>query len=73
MIGADGLVYQRLEDLIAAAREGNPHIEQFECSVFDGHYVTGDVNDGYLSRLHEERTDGAKQAREQLRLGLEVL
>jgi amidophosphoribosyltransferase len=73
MIGADWLVYQRLEDLIAAAREGNPHIEQFECSVFDGHYVTGDVNDGYLSRLHEERTDGAKQAREQLRLGLEVL
>jgi amidophosphoribosyltransferase len=73
MIGADWLVYQRLEDLIAAAREGNPHIEQFECSVFDGHYVTGDVSDGYLNRLHEERTDGAKQAREELRLGLEVL
>ena len=73
VIGADWLVYQRLEDLLACAREGNPHIKQFECSVFDGNYVTGDINESYLSRLSQEREDGAKQAREQLRLGLEVI
>ena len=36
LIGADGLIYQDLSDLIASAREGNPEIEQFDCSVFDG-------------------------------------
>ncbi len=61
MIGADGLVYQRLEDLVAAAREGNPHIERFDCSVFDGNYVTGDIDDAYLAALEASRNDSAKK------------
>jgi amidophosphoribosyltransferase len=63
MIGADGLIYQRLEDLIAAAREGNPDIERFDCSVFDGNYVTGDIDDNYLAALEASRNDGAKKKR----------
>lgn len=39
-IGADWLVYQDLDDLVAASQEANPDIARFECSVFDGHYVT---------------------------------
>ncbi len=62
-IGADWLVYQDLDDLIDCAREGNPSIEQFECSVFDGRYVTGDVDDRYLDGLHVQRSDDAKQRR----------
>jgi amidophosphoribosyltransferase len=62
-IGADRLFYQRLDDLIACAREGNPEIEAFECSVFDGHYVTGDVDASYLSAISVHRSDAAKAER----------
>src|SRR5690606_14003616 len=60
LIGADWLVYQDLDDLIACAREGNPEVERFDCSVFDGHYVTGDIDETYLSRLERLRNDSAK-------------
>lgn len=49
-LGADALFYQKLEDLIWAAQEGNPDIKQFDCSCFDGNYVTG-VTDDYLDSL----------------------
>ncbi|MFQ5994728.1 MAG: amidophosphoribosyltransferase [Acidiferrobacterales bacterium] len=61
--GADGLIYQDLEDLVAAAREGNPNIARFEASVFDGVYITGDVSQDYLSRIEQMRSDGAKAKR----------
>ncbi len=50
-LGADALFYQRLEDLVWAAKEGNPEIEQFDCSCFDGKYVTGSVSPEYLDSL----------------------
>jgi amidophosphoribosyltransferase len=62
-IGADRLFYQRLDDLIACAKDGNPEIEAFECSVFDGHYVTGDVDASYLSAISVHRSDAAKAER----------
>lgn len=61
LIGADALIYQRLEDLIAAAREGNPDIQEFDCSVFDGKYVTGDIDDAYLAALEASRNESAKK------------
>ena len=61
-IGADWLLYQDLEDLIACAREGNPKLRDFDCSVFDGVYPTGDVDAGYLARVREDRNDAAKAA-----------
>ena len=66
LIGADGLIYQDLSDLIASAREGNPDIEQFDCSVFDGQYITGDIDDAYLDRLAKSRNDGAKRKVQQV-------
>lgn len=59
-IGADWLVYQDLEDLIESAREGNPAITEYECSVFNGEYITGDVDEVYLKRLEIARNDEAK-------------
>ncbi len=50
-LGADALFYQKLEDLIWAAKEGNPEIERFDCSCFDGNYITGGVTPEYLAAL----------------------
>jgi amidophosphoribosyltransferase len=60
-IGADGLIYQDLEDLIESARKGNPKIKRFDTSVFDGDYVTGDITPEYLAHLENQRNDGAKE------------
>lgn len=60
LIGADKLIYLDLEDLIEAVREGNQNIQQFETSIFDGHYITGDES-AYLARVSTVRTDQAKE------------
>ena len=60
MIGADWLVYQELDDLVASSAEGNRAITSFDCSVFTGEYVTGDVNAEYLARIDAERNDDTK-------------
>ena len=64
VIGADLLFYQDLDDLIEAAREGNPNISQFDSSCFTGKYVTGDISDDYLEHVSSLRNDAAKQARD---------
>jgi amidophosphoribosyltransferase len=61
LIGADWLVYQDLDDLVACAREGNDKIVKFDCSVFNGEYLTGDICDDYLSKLEEARNDAKKR------------
>jgi len=65
MIGADALIFQDLSDLIAAVKEDNSDIEQFECSVFDGVYVTKDVDQNYLEYLEALRNDDAQALRGQ--------
>jgi len=60
LIGADWLIYQDLEDLVACAREGNAAIDRFECSVFDGDYITGDIDHEFLERLEALRNDANK-------------
>ena len=64
LIRADGLIFQDLSDLEAALRECNPEIKQFETSVFNGKYITGDINDDYLAFLNNLRNDDAKADRE---------
>jgi|TARA_B110000879_G_scaffold187264_1_gene249083 amidophosphoribosyltransferase len=61
LIGADWIIYQDLQDLIDAGTEGNDSIKRFECSVFDGEYITGDVDKAYLERIEALRNDSAKQ------------
>lgn len=65
LIGADALIFQDLSDLIEAVREENPDIAQFECSVFDGIYVTKDVDQQYLEYLQSLRNDDAKAMQRQ--------
>ncbi|NWO04911.1 MAG: amidophosphoribosyltransferase [Alteromonadaceae bacterium] len=57
LIGADWLVYQELEDLITCVNDVNEDIDGWECSVFTGNYVTGDVNAAYLGKLEDMRKD----------------
>lgn len=59
-IGCDWMLYQDLEDLKESVRCGNPNIEDFDTCVFDGKYVTGDVDEAYLARLEAKRNDAAK-------------
>jgi amidophosphoribosyltransferase len=64
LLGADGLIYQDLDDLIQAVqKKGKSHVDRFDCSVFDGDYVTGDVTPDYLQHLEANRNDHAKQSR----------
>ena len=63
-IGADGLLYQDLDDLKAAVRAVNPSINFFETSCFDGCYVTGDITAEYLSGVENQRNEGGKPGEE---------
>jgi amidophosphoribosyltransferase len=60
LIGADWLIFQDLDDLIQCSKDGNPDIERFDCAVFNGEYVTGDIDKAYLDRLESMRNDGAQ-------------
>ena len=71
LIGADWLIYQDLEDLIASVRYDNSEIDAFDTSCFSGQYVTRDVTAEYLARLQMERSDQAKSDREALRQRME--
>jgi len=62
-IGADALIYQDLDALVHDVRLSNPAIEDFDCSCFDGNYVTGDINETYLARIEAARSDGANPAK----------
>jgi len=63
LIGADWLIYQDLHDMIEAVRGSNKiKIAQFDCSVFDGKYITGDVDSSYLSELSATRGEAKKGA-----------
>ncbi|GAA3536006.1 amidophosphoribosyltransferase [Zobellella aerophila] len=61
LIGADGLIYQDLQDLEDAVRADNADLRRFETSVFTGDYVTKDVDQEYLDALNAQRSDSAKQ------------
>jgi amidophosphoribosyltransferase len=69
LIGADWLVYQDLEDLVAACRHDDAQVTEFDTSCFSGEYVTGDVTPEYLARLQSERSDEAKTLRREGRSG----
>lgn len=61
LIGADKLIFQSIEDLEDAVRLGNPEIKQFETSVFNGQYVTNDIDQGYLEKLDALRNNEVKE------------
>jgi len=60
-IGADWLIYQDLDDLIEAVKKKVPHVKQFDTSVFNGVYVTGDISNDYLTQVEASRSDDARK------------
>ncbi|MAM70592.1 MAG: amidophosphoribosyltransferase [Gammaproteobacteria bacterium] len=66
-IGADWLIFQDLEDLISSCAEGSILPMDFECSVFNGTYITDDVTQEYLDELEAIRNDRAKVKRQKER------
>ena len=60
-IGADKLIYQNLKDLIWSVQQGNLDILSFDCSCFDGKYLTNDIDTPYLDNLEARRSDQAKE------------
>lgn len=65
-IGADLVIFQTLPDLVAAVSQFNPNVSKFDCSVFNGEYVTGGVDEAYLRHLERLRSDNAKSRSESL-------
>ena len=59
-IGADALVFQELEALKASIQKINPELSRFDCSCFDGQYVTGDVTEEYLASVEQQRVGKAE-------------
>ena len=61
-IGSDWMIYQKLEDLVHACKgDSKSDLATFDCSCFDGVYVTGGINDEYLERIERMRSDSAKE------------
>ncbi len=60
-IGADRLVYQDLQDLVKACLgDDSEGPANFDCSCFDGVYVTGGITEEYLERIESLRIDSVK-------------
>ncbi|HDR0618595.1 amidophosphoribosyltransferase [Pasteurella multocida] len=72
LIGVDKLIFQDLEALTGSVQQENPSIQDFDCSVFTGVYVTGDITPEYLDNIAEQRNDIAKKKREKDATNLEM-
>ncbi|MFT5225514.1 MAG: amidophosphoribosyltransferase [Polaribacter sp.] len=64
-IGADWLIYQDLDDLIDAVQKGNRSINEFDCSCFNGKYITKTIDGDYLEKIKSVRNDSAKDGSEE--------
>jgi len=65
VIGADWLIYQDLDDLVKAVRKKAKGIKRFDTAVFNGEYVTGDVDQAYLERIEAQRNDDVRTAEDE--------
>jgi amidophosphoribosyltransferase len=54
-IGADAVVYQSLDDLVASVTEDRPEIDSMCTACFSGSYPTGDITSDMLLRIENER------------------
>ncbi|KAG0360455.1 amidophosphoribosyltransferase [Podila minutissima] len=65
-LGADKVIFQTLEGLVASCQKFNPHIKSWDASVFDGRYISGNVDEKYLKHLEGLRADHNKGVVEDL-------
>ena len=56
-IGADALIYQDLDDLKLTITQETTAIKDFDCSCFDGKYITADIDEAYLANIENARAD----------------
>lgn len=62
-IGADWLIYQDLAELQLSCLNGAvTDVKEFDCSVFDANYVTGDIDAAFFERLQAARSDASKSS-----------
>lgn len=66
LIGVDKLIYQDLDDLISVCQEGNVEIEEFDCLVFNGYYLVGNIDGQYLFDLEMCCNDDVKKSWEKI-------
>ena len=64
-IGADGVVYQDIDDLKANITKENKKLIQFDASCFDGNYVTQDIDENYLNLIESIRADSVNHTKPQ--------
>ena len=55
IIGADALIYQDVDAMKRAIGQLNPSLRGFDASCFDGVYVTGDITEGDIDRMNQQR------------------
>lgn len=61
IIGADRLIFQDLDDLIEAVSDTKHNkVDGFDCSVFDGYYIAGEIDDAYFAKLEQNRKNNKK-------------
>ena len=70
IIGADALIYQDVDAMKRAVGELNPAVKGFDASPFDGVYVTGDITDGDIDRMNQQRVKTDEREAEGSRLTL---
>jgi amidophosphoribosyltransferase len=70
-IQADRLIYQDLNDLVWSVQQGNLRLDKFDCSVFNGEYITG-VEEGYFESLEILRNDKSKRQVEKEYAGIDL-
>ena len=62
VIGVDWLLYQELPALVEACLgAGDTDLASFDCSCFNGEYVTGGITEEYLAKVESMRNDAAKR------------
>jgi amidophosphoribosyltransferase len=64
-IGCDKIFYQDINDLIESVKSETKEISNFDSSCFSGEYITGHVDEEYLSALDKLRNDAEKSKNDQ--------
>ncbi len=70
IIGADALIYQDVDAMKRAVGALNPSMQGFDASCFDGQYVTGDITDGDIARMSQQRVTPQEGDEDTSRLAL---
>ena len=68
IIGADALIYQDVDAMKRAIGQLNPSLRGFDASCFDGVYVTGDITEGDINRMNQQRVKTDEREAEGSRL-----